>query len=191
MTEVTTVYDRFTELAKRAMVAARDAADSLGHDFIGTEHMLLGLAQTAGAASEALRAHGLELARTRAAVERVLREAGASSSAGRAAAEALSTLGIDVAEIRRRADSTFGPGVFRYPRPAFSLRLKQAIQAALEQARESGGERIDTEHLLLALLSDSGDTAISVLTHMGIEVRALRQTVLDGMARQADCTDNP
>jgi ATP-dependent Clp protease ATP-binding subunit ClpA len=61
MTEVTTIYDRFTALTKRAIVGARDAATSLGHDFIGTEHLLIGLAQTAGLASEALRAHGVDL----------------------------------------------------------------------------------------------------------------------------------
>jgi ATP-dependent Clp protease ATP-binding subunit ClpA len=184
MTEVTTMYDRFTELAKRAIVAARDAADSLRHDFVGTEHLLLGLAQTAGTASEALRAHGLEIARTRTAVEGVLREADAPASGGRSAADALSTLGIDVAEIQQRADRNFGPGAFRYPRPAFSLRLKKVIKLSLHQARELGGERIDTEHLLLGLLSDGEDTITRVWAELGIDPRTLRQTVLDRMARQ-------
>src|SRR5213080_1539695 len=171
MTEITTVYDRFTELAKRAIVAARDAADSLGHDFIGSEHLLIGLAQTAGTASEALRAHGLELARTRTAVEDVLRAADVPADGGRGAADALSTLGIDVAEIRQRADGDFGPGAFRYPRPAFSLRLKKVIQLSLHQARELGGERIDTEHLLLGLLSASEDTITRVWTELGTDPR--------------------
>ncbi|WP_034271812.1 Clp protease N-terminal domain-containing protein [Actinospica robiniae] len=182
MTEVTTVYDRFTELAKRSLVAARDVADSLGTDFVGTEHLLLGLAQTAGTASEALRAHGVELGRTRAAVEAALRAAGAPSTAGGGAAEALSTIGIDVAEIQQRADSTFGPGVFRYPRPAFSLRLKEVIARSLQQARELGGEHIDTEHLLLALLSVDEDAAVRVLSQLGADIRALRQAVLDRVA---------
>lgn len=182
MTEVTTVYDRFTELAKRSLVASRDVADSLGTDFVGTEHLLLGLAQTAGTASEALRAQGIELARTRAAVAAALREAGASSSAGRGATEALSTLGIDVAEIQQRAESTFGPGVFRYPRPAFSLRLKEVVARSLQQARELGGEHIDTEHLLLALLADGEDAAVRVLEQLGADIRALRQSVLDRLA---------
>ncbi|GAB2813024.1 hypothetical protein GCM10027176_16830 [Actinoallomurus bryophytorum] len=186
MNEITTVYDRFTELAKRAIVAARDAADSLHHDFIGTEHLLLGLAQTAGTASEALRAHGLEITRTRTAVEDVLREADVPTSGGHSAADALSTLGIDVAEIQQRADRNFGPGAFRYPRPAFSLQLKKVIQLSLHQVRELGGERIDTEHLLLGLLAAGEDTITRVLAELGIDPRALRQTVLDRTAQQTE-----
>ncbi len=149
MTEVTTVYDRFTELAKRAIVAARDAAASLGHDLIGTEHLLIGLAQTAGTAGEVLRARGVELGRLRAEVERQLAARGVAATHGVAATEALAVLGIDVGEIRRRADATFGGGSFQFPRPAFSLSAKRAVKASLEQAREVGQERIDTEHLLL------------------------------------------
>jgi ATP-dependent Clp protease ATP-binding subunit ClpC len=37
------VFDRFTDNAKRALAAARDAAIRLGHDYIGTEHLMLGL----------------------------------------------------------------------------------------------------------------------------------------------------
>lgn len=35
---------RFTERASGAIAAARDAAASLGHSYIGTEHLLLGIA---------------------------------------------------------------------------------------------------------------------------------------------------
>jgi len=72
MTEVTTVYDRFTELTKRAMVAARDAATSLGHDFIDTEHLLLGvLAETDGVALRVLAVLGVDAeAVRRSAIER-------------------------------------------------------------------------------------------------------------------------
>jgi ATP-dependent Clp protease ATP-binding subunit ClpA len=48
------VFDRFNELAKRAVVAAQDAALSMGHDFIGTGHLLLGLTQTDGVAVKVL-----------------------------------------------------------------------------------------------------------------------------------------
>ena len=78
----------------------------------------------------------------------------------------------------------FGPGAFRYPRPAFSLRLKKVIQLSLQQARELGEERIDTEHLLLELLSDGEDTITRVWAELGTEPRALRQTVLECTAQQ-------
>jgi ATP-dependent Clp protease ATP-binding subunit ClpA len=183
MTEITTVYDRFTELAKRAVVAARDAADALGHDHVGTGHLLLGLAQTAGSASEALRAAGLDLGRARAEVERLVREEGAADAAGRGA-KALSTLGIDVAEIQRRADEAFGAGAFRYPRPPFSLRLKEVVRLSLEQARELRVERIDTEHLLLGLLAEGEGTAVQALAALDVDGDGVRREVLGRAARQ-------
>jgi ATP-dependent Clp protease ATP-binding subunit ClpC len=183
MTEVTTVYDRFTALAKRAMVAARDAADHLGHDYIGTEHLLLGLAQTAGRASEVLRAHGVELERMR---TELLREVARSKPAhGTAHADrtltakaALSSLGIDIDAIQRNADATFGPGRFTYPRPGFTVPAKQAVASSLRAAKESGEERIDTEHLLLGVL-DTDSTATRVLAGLGVEVEAVRQALRD------------
>ena len=177
MTEVTTVYDRFTELAKRAMVGARDAATALGHDFIGTEHLLLGLAQTAGIASETLRAHGVELGQLRDETVRELATDGVPATRGQAAKDALSSLGIDLAEIRRRADENFGPDAFKYPRAAFSLQAKRAVQASLQQATELGQQRIDTEHLLLGVLSEGDGVPARVLAALGVDAAALRQSV--------------
>jgi hypothetical protein len=104
------VFDRFTELAKRAIVASEDAALSLRHDFIGTGHLLLGLISTAGTAGEVLRQHGVELSRARDVTVRQLEAAGAPATGGQAARDALSMIGIDVYEIQRRADAIFGPG---------------------------------------------------------------------------------
>lgn len=180
---VTSVYDRFTELAKRAMVAARDAADSLEHSHVGTEHLLLGLTQTAGAASEALRAQGLELGRARAEVARIIEEhlreqGGTPTGRAESAQNALAAIGIDVAEIQRRADENFGPGALKYPRAAFSVLAKKSLQAALQQARALGTEVIDTEHLLLGVLA-TGGTANRVLTNLDVDPERLRLSVLE------------
>jgi len=185
MTDVTTIYDRLTELTKRSLVAARDVAASLGHDFIGTEHLLLGLAQTAGTASEVLRAHGIELGQLRAETVHQLAADGAPAPQGQAAKDALSALGIDVAAIQRRADETFGPGAFQYPRPAYSLRAKQVLQVSLRQAVELGQQRIDTEHLLLGVLAESEGGGVRVLSALGADVEALRRSVLERMESAA------
>src|SRR6058998_750629 len=37
------MFERFTERARRAVVLAQDEARRLGHNYIGTEHVLLGL----------------------------------------------------------------------------------------------------------------------------------------------------
>ena len=39
------MIDRFTEKAKDAIGLAADAAESLGHHYVGTEHLLIGLIQ--------------------------------------------------------------------------------------------------------------------------------------------------
>lgn len=179
---VTSVYERFTELARRAVVASRDAADSLGHGHVGTEHLLLGLAQTAGTASEVLRTCGVELGRARDEVEQLyaayVREHGAPAARVQSAQDALASIGVDVTDIRRRADEAFGPGALKYPRAAFSIRAKKAVQAALLRARAQGMETIDTEHLLLGLL-DSGGTGLRVLTGLAVDPEALRRSILE------------
>jgi ATP-dependent Clp protease ATP-binding subunit ClpA len=37
------VFERFTERARRVMVLAQQEAGLLGHAYVGTEHLLLGL----------------------------------------------------------------------------------------------------------------------------------------------------
>ena len=55
---------RFTERASGAISAARDAAASLGHSYVGTEHLLLGVsAELDCLGSRVLRECGLDLAR--------------------------------------------------------------------------------------------------------------------------------
>jgi ATP-dependent Clp protease ATP-binding subunit ClpA len=160
MTEATSVYDRFTELAKRALAASREAAASLGNDYIGTEHQLIGLAETAGTAGEILRAHGAGPAELRTETARqfeaYVRAHGAPAPPGQAAADALSSLGIDVVGIQRRAEETFGPGALKYPRAYYSGRAKMVLQSSFRQARELGKQQVDTEHLLLGHTGDPG-----------------------------------
>ena len=53
--------DKFTDLAKLAVTKAHEAAAEMGHSYVGTEHMLLGLArESTGLASKILRESGLE-----------------------------------------------------------------------------------------------------------------------------------
>ncbi|MBR2832436.1 MAG: ATP-dependent Clp protease ATP-binding subunit ClpC, partial [Oscillospiraceae bacterium] len=53
--------ERFTESAQRVMELAQSAAAELGHGYLGTEHMLVGLIrEDGGAAARVLREHGLD-----------------------------------------------------------------------------------------------------------------------------------
>jgi ATP-dependent Clp protease ATP-binding subunit ClpC len=54
------VFERFTARGHHAVVLAQDAARSLGHDSIGTEHLLVGLLEEGhGAAARVLSSYGL------------------------------------------------------------------------------------------------------------------------------------
>jgi hypothetical protein len=54
------VFERFTDSARRTVVLAQEESRLLSHDYIGTEHLLLGLVvQDEGTASHVLRAAGV------------------------------------------------------------------------------------------------------------------------------------
>jgi ATP-dependent Clp protease ATP-binding subunit ClpA len=61
-------YVPFTPRAKKALEIARREARALGHDYVGTEHLLLGLASSEGLAREVLAQRGLQRKRLRALV---------------------------------------------------------------------------------------------------------------------------
>lgn len=180
------MFERFTVLAKRAISLAQDEAIALGHDFIGTEHLLLGLTRTTtdGIASEILAAHGVTATRARAKTVALLTEAGVRTDGGQPAIDALGSLGIDVAEIKRRADESFGPGRFRFPRPPFTPRLKRTMALTLREALGLGHEQIGPAHLVLGLLDDAESVAMRVLIGLEVDTAELRTAVLDRMTRQ-------
>jgi prophage maintenance system killer protein len=63
-----------------------------------------------------------------------------------------------------------------YPR-GFTDRHKQAVDLAMEQARQRGHEHLGTEHLLLGLLGAGDGVAVQVLASMGIPLEEARSRV--------------
>ncbi len=53
------MYDKFTENAKSAINLAREVAYRLSHNYIGTEHLLIGLMEVEGVASKILEENGV------------------------------------------------------------------------------------------------------------------------------------
>jgi ATP-dependent Clp protease ATP-binding subunit ClpC len=67
------MFERFTDRARRVVVLAQDEARMLGHNYIGTEHILLGLIHEGnGVAAKALTAMGIGLEATRQQVEEII-----------------------------------------------------------------------------------------------------------------------
>jgi hypothetical protein len=76
------MFDRFTEGARRVMTLARQEAQRRRNDYIGTEHLLLGLVQEgSGVAARVLKDLGVDLRRARAGVDQLV-ERGASPDSG-------------------------------------------------------------------------------------------------------------
>ncbi|MFH8989525.1 Clp protease N-terminal domain-containing protein [Streptomyces sp. NPDC017940] len=180
------MFELFTERARHAVTLSQDEAIALGHDFIGTEHLLLGLVGTErSTAGDVLREQGVEHTRARRETVRVLEAAGVAATGGREAKDALSSLGIDVAEIKRKADDNFGPGAFQYPRPAYAEDAKKALEQTLSEARALGRETFGTEHILLGLLAAGEGRGLDVLAALDVDAAGLREAVLARVAEDA------
>ncbi len=75
------MFERFTDRARRVLVLAQEEARLLNHNFIGTEHILLGLIHEGeGVAAKALESLGISLEAVREKVEETIGPAGSSPS---------------------------------------------------------------------------------------------------------------
>jgi Clp amino terminal domain, pathogenicity island component len=67
------MFERFTDRARRVVVLAQEEARLLNHNYIGTEHILLGLIHEGeGVAAKALESLGISLEAVRAQVEEII-----------------------------------------------------------------------------------------------------------------------
>jgi ATP-dependent Clp protease ATP-binding subunit ClpC len=68
-----TMFERFTDQARGVVVLAEEEAEMLDHNWIGTEHILLGLIREGdGVAATALESLGIRLVAVRALVEEII-----------------------------------------------------------------------------------------------------------------------
>ena len=66
-------FDRFTDRARHVLTLAQDEAQRFNHNYIGTEHLLLGLVREVdGLGARVLASMGVELAKVRTAVEFII-----------------------------------------------------------------------------------------------------------------------
>ena len=95
--------EMFTEAARKAIEYARDEASRLKHDYIGTEHLLLGLIRLGeGLAVEIIGNLGLELEDLKASIEEVVQPSGGTMTMGQLplTARAKKTLEVSGQEAR-------------------------------------------------------------------------------------------
>jgi len=77
------VFERFTERARQVVVLAQDEARALGHNYIGTEHILLGLLrEEEGLAARVLEGFDITVEEVRAQVKRQVGQGNEESVTG-------------------------------------------------------------------------------------------------------------
>jgi len=190
------MFERFTDKARTVVILAKAKAAERG-DQIRPVYMLHALASAEGVAARVLAGLGVDAA----AVERQLDRTaplgnpleGETTSGD---AEALAAIGIDLDEIKRKIEESFGPGALeRVPlahqgpsgrpgRMTLTREARQTLALALKEARALRHNYIGTEHLLLGLLSAAarnprGDFNPDTLRDLGIDPARARQRVLD------------
>jgi ATP-dependent Clp protease ATP-binding subunit ClpA len=182
------MFERFTDEARKVVVAAEWHAGVLRHGWIGTEHLLLGLLDDhERRAARILVDHGVSGPWVREEVERIVGVGEPDLDA-----DALATLGIDLDAVRERVERTFGPGALaRRPcrrgrasagsRRPFTPRAKKALELSLREAVAAGDGFIGAEHLLLGLLREGDGVAARILASRGVA----REAVLATLRRDA------
>lgn len=166
------MWDRLTPDGRQVLRLAFIEARELGHPCIADEHVLLGVLRHGGSQAAALlQARGLDLATARAELLRVGPTLGpAADPAG-----ALRTLGIDVEEVRRRLEATFGTHAVQaaerrvrrrprwrggHPRPSplcVYLLAKRSFEFAARFATGRGDDGVGPDHLLYGVVQDARD----------------------------------
>ena len=152
------MFERFTKAAREVVRLAELEARRLGADAVGPEHLLVATVEQMGSwgswpfvgpSSFTVRS-GSELP------EPVTADRIRSLLQQDPDAEALATLGISLAEVRRRAEEAFGPDAWEPPaarrRTPFTKEAKQVLELALREALALASREIRREHILLALL---------------------------------------
>lgn len=185
------MFERFAPEAQRVIERAQEESRALGHDWLGTEHLLLGLVEDRGVGGQVLRFLGIER-------QAVLGQyIGIVGSCDRPATRppdpsALGAIGVDLDEVRRRVDAAFGPGALertdawrRHACLRFTDRSKKVLELATKEARSLAHASTGTEHLLLGLAAVGEGLAAKVLFRLGAPPWRIRLAVLDQLRRLA------
>ena len=180
------MFERFTADARQVVVLAQQEARELHHSHIGTEHLLLALlAEGSSPAAQALRGHGLELTELR-------RRVAALSDPG-LDGDALAVLGIDLEEVRRATEASFGEGALDAKAHRSGLKghipfsdgAKKVLELSLREAIHLKQHHILAGHILLGLLREGRGSAARILLEAGIDLAELRSEVVRLISSEA------
>ncbi|MFR5683972.1 MAG: Clp protease N-terminal domain-containing protein, partial [Clostridia bacterium] len=151
---------KFTSRAEKALELANDIALEFGHNYIGTEHILYGLAQEGtGIASKVLENQNVTPDRIMQEIEELI---------GREEREE----GIE--------PETIG----------FTPRTKKVIENAFREARKLGSEYIGTEHLLVGIMREGDSVAVRIMLDLGVDPQKLYNEIIKVINEDANSGGN-
>jgi len=160
-----------TPRAEQVIELAVDEARQLGHHYIGTEHLLLGLVREGeGIAAGVLESLGVNLEKVRAETVRVLARLGPSAGAVEDVTESAEGTGNGS---EQGAQPGRGPDRF----DKFTDRARKVLTLAQEEATRFNHNYIGTEHLLLGLVREGEGVAAKILSNLGVELNRVRSAV--------------
>ncbi len=140
-------WNNLTERAQKAIWLAEEEARFLNNDYLGTEHILLGLIKLGeGLAYNALVSAGIDTGEVLSKIEDIVRESSSVSSA-------------------EHAEVILTP------------RAKRVLEMAEREANNLGDSYVSTEHILLAILHEGGGIAVKILQDMGVDLGYLEETI--------------
>lgn len=180
------MFEKFAHQARQAVAAALTEARGSGTSRIDCDHLLIGLAKArSGPAADTLASAGLDLGR--------LRELAGHGAADSDPLDAgsLATIGIDLDAVRQAAESAFGPGALdredlsrprRSGRTGMTPDAKKAVELAVRATRAGHHRSISAGHLLLGILDQGDNAAVSMLTNAQLRPSDLRADLVRRMA---------
>src|SRR5205809_5794527 len=143
------MYERFTDRARKVMQLANQEAQRFNHEYIGTEHILLGLVKEgSGVAANVLKNLDIDLRKIRLEVEKIVQHGPGGEQV-----------------VMGRLPHT--------------PRAKKVIEYSVEEARNLNHNYVGTEHLLLGLLREQEGVAAQVLMNLGLKLEDVREEVLN------------
>jgi len=156
-------FDRFNDRAKRVLALAQDEAIRFNHNYIGTEHLLLGLVREGeGVAARVLDSLGVELSKVRRAVESTIGRGDATSSPSEIALAPPMKKAVELAidEARKLGHSHVGTehlllGIVRQSEST-AAKVLAGLGVELERVRQQVIATLGQQHPGMAMGSPAG-----------------------------------
>jgi ATP-dependent Clp protease ATP-binding subunit ClpC len=154
-------WNNLTERAQRAILVAQEEAHVLNNDYLGTEHLLLGLVKIEeGIAYKAITSMDID------------------------PNEIVKRVESFVKENKQNTGQTSREEVILTPK------AKRVLELAEREAINLGDSYISTEHILLAIIHEGGGVAIKILQDLGIDLSKFEEIIYSMIGEKSTSQSN-